>query len=215
GFPNRSFKVELLRDDRILETRDVIPDTNGVARLSIKVKAPEKGEQRYVFRAPAQPEEGDTANNERAVFLRSVGAKVRVLVAEGQPHWDTKFLVQGLKRDPNVDLTAVYRLNAQRNVAVLTSTGAETRVERDLFPRTAEAMNAFDIIVLGRGAEAFFDNTTENLLTDFTAKRGGSVVFARGKPYGGRFQPLAKLEPVAWGTGNSAGVKLKPTEAGR
>jgi len=215
GYPNRSFKVELLRDDKVIETREVIPDTDGLARVSVKVKAPDAGEQRYVFRAPPQPEEGDTANNERAVFLRSVGDKVRVLVAEGQPHWDTKFLVQGLKRDPNVDLTAVYRLNAQRHVAVLSSTGAETRVERDLFPRTAEAINAFDVIVLGRGAEAFFDNTTENLLTDFTAKRGGSVVFARGKPYGGRFQPLAKFEPVAWGDGNTPSVKLKPTEAGR
>lgn len=215
GYPNRSFKVELLRDDKVIETCEVIPDTNGLARVSVKVKAPDAGEQRYVFRAPPQPEEGDTANNERAVFLRSVGDKVRVLVAEGQPHWDTKFLVQGLKRDPNVDLTAVYRLNAQRHVAVLSSTGAETRVERDLFPRTAGAMNAFDVIVLGRGAEAFFDNTTENLLTDFTAKRGGSVVFARGKPYGGRFQPLAKFEPVAWGDGVTPTVKLRPTEAGR
>ena len=215
GYPNRSFKVELLRDDKVIESREVIPDTNGTARVSVKVKAPDAGEQRYAFRVPPQPEEGDTANNERAVFLRSVGEKVRVLVAEGQPHWDTKFLVQGLKRDPNVDLTAVYRLNAQRHVAILSSTGAESRVERDLFPRTAEAMNAFDVIVLGRGAEAFFDNTTENLLTDFTAKRGGSVVFARGKPYGGRFQPLAKFEPLAWGSGSTPSVKLKPTEAGR
>ncbi|HXJ56294.1 MAG TPA: hypothetical protein VNU68_06480 [Verrucomicrobiae bacterium] len=215
GYPNRSFKVELLRDDKVIESREVIPDTNGTARVSLKVKAPDAGEQRYVFRVPPQPEEGDTANNDRAVFLRSVGDKVRVLVAEGQPHWDTKFLVQGLKRDPNVDLTAVYRLNAQRHVAIISSTGAETRVEHDLFPRTAEAMNAFDVIVLGRGAEAFFDNTTEDLLTDFTAKRGGSVVFARGKPYGGRFQPLAKFEPVAWGSGSTPSVKLKPTEAGR
>ena len=215
GYPNRSFKVELLKDDKPVETREIVPDTNGVARIAVRVKAPESGEQRYVFRVAEQPEEGDTANNERAVFLRSVGEKVRVLVAEGQPHWDTKFLVQSLKRDPNVDLTAVYRLNAARHVAVLSSTGAETRVEQDLFPRNAAAMNQFDVIVLGRGADAFFDNSSEALLTDFVSKRGGSVVFARGKPYGGRFQPLAKLEPVAWGNGVASGVKLRPTEAGR
>src|SRR5262249_10504090 len=43
----------------------------------------------------------------------------------------------------------------------------------------------------------------------------GSLVFARGKPYGGRFQPLAKLEPVAWGNGLAPAVRLRPTEAGR
>ncbi len=215
GYPNRSFKVDLLQDEKVVGTKEVLPDTHGVARISLHVKAPDAGEQRYVFRVPAEPDEVDTANNEHAVFLRTVGHKVRVLVVEGQPYWDTKFLVQSLKNNTNVDLTAVYRLNATRYVAVVSTRGGETRTEQDLFPRTADAMNAFDVIVLGREAEAFFDNQTEALLTDFVAKRGGSLVFARGKPYGGRFQALAKFEPLAWGSGVTSGVKLRPTEAGR
>jgi hypothetical protein len=215
GYPNRSFKVELLKDDRVVETKEILPASNGVARVSMRVQAPGSGEQRYVFRTPAQPDEADAANNEHAVFLRSVGAKVRVLVAEGQPYWDTKFLVQSFKRNTNVDLTAVYRLNAARHVAVVSGAGGEMRSEQDLFPRTAAAMNAFDIIVLGREAETFFDDKTEGLLTDFVAKRGGSLVFARGKAYGGRFQGLSKFEPVAWGAGVAADVKLRPTDAGR
>ena len=84
GYPNRSFKVEVLKDDKSIETKEVVPDTNGLARIAVRVKAPEAGEQRYVFRVAPQPEEADAANNERAVFLRSVGEKVRVLVAEGR-----------------------------------------------------------------------------------------------------------------------------------
>ena len=215
GYPNRSFRVEILQGNKLLESRETLPDTNGVARVTARVKAPEGGEQRYVFRVAAQPEEADTANNERAIFLRSVGDKVRVLVAEGQPHWDTKFLVQSLKRAAHVALTAVYRLNAARHLTVVSSVGNETRLEQDLFPRTAQAMNAYDVIILGRGAEGFFDAQTEALLTEFVSRRGGSLVFARGKPYGGRFQPLAKLEPVAWGAGLTPAAKMRPTEAGR
>jgi hypothetical protein len=215
GYPNRSFNVEILRDDKVVETKEVLPDANGTARVSLRVMAPGAGEQRYVFRVPPQPEEADTANNERAIFLRSVGERVRVLVAEGQPHWDTKFLVQSLKRNPNVDVTAVYRLNATRNVAVVSAMGTEGRFEQDLFPRTQQEMNIYDVILLGRGAEGFFDSQTETLLSEFVSHRAGSLVFARGKPYGGRFQPLAKLEPVAWGAGSTPAVKLKPTDAGR
>jgi hypothetical protein len=76
-------------------------------------------------------------------------------------------------------------------------------------------MNTFDVIVLGRGAEGFFDAQTETLLSEFVARRGGSLLFARGKPYGGRFQPLSKLEPVAWGNGVTPAVKMRPTGAGR
>jgi hypothetical protein len=215
GYPNRSFKVDILRGDQLIDTKEVLPDTNGTARVSVRVTAPAAGEQRYVFRVPPQPEEADTANNERAVFLRSVGAKVRVLVAEGQPSWDTKFLVQALKRDPNVDLTAVYHLNATRNLTIVSTLGNEERFEVDLFPRTQDQMDQWDVIVLGRGAEGFFDAQTEGLLSDFVSRRGGSLVFARGKAYGGRFQPLAKLEPVAWGSGAAPTVKMRPTEAGR
>jgi len=49
------------------------------------------------------------------VFVRVVGQKMRVLLAEGQPGWDTKFLVQCLKRNPRVELTAAYRLNDRRD----------------------------------------------------------------------------------------------------
>lgn len=215
GYPNRSFKVDLLANGKVIETKEFLPDTNGIARISMRVKAPSSGEQRYEFRVPPEPEEVDTANNERSVFLRSVGNKVRVLVAEGQPSWDTKFLVQTLKHNTNVDLTVVYRLNASRYVAVVSRTGSEKRSEKDLFPRTADAMNAFDVIILGREADAFFDKNTEALLTDFVDKRGGSLVFSRGKPYGGRFQSLAKFEPLAWGDGVVSDVKLHPTASGR
>jgi hypothetical protein len=215
GYPNRSFRVEALREDKVIESRELVPDTNGMARMVLHVQAPPAGEQRYLFRVPAEPDEADSANNERAIFVRTIGEKVRVLVAEGQPHWDTKFLVQSLKRDSHIDLTAVYRLNANRHMTILSLGGNETRAETDLFPRDQKSIDNFDVIVLGRGAEGFFDAKTEAMLTEFISRRGGSIVFARGKPYGGRFQPLAKFEPVAWGSGLAAAAKMRPTEAGR
>jgi hypothetical protein len=215
GYPNRSFRVELLNDGKPVESRDVLPDTNGVARIVFHVRAPASGEARFVVRAPPLPDEADASNNERPLFLRAVGEKVRVLVAEGQPHWDTKFLVQSLKRDARVELTAVYRLNAARHVALVSSNANETRVDRDLFPRDAAAMDQFDVIVLGREAESFFDASTEALLTEFVARRGGSLILARGKPYGGRFPALAKLEPLVWGSGATLQARFQPTDAGR
>jgi hypothetical protein len=215
GYSNRSFKVDVLKDDAVIETKEVLPDTRGLGRITARVKAPDSGEYRYVFRVKPEPDDADTSNNERAVFLRSVGEKVRVLIVEGQPHWDTKFLVQSLKRDDHVELTCLYRLNASRYLSIVSVAGTETRVEKDIFPRTADAMNVFDVIILGRGAESFFDPSTENLLTEFAARHGGSIIFGRGKAYGGRFQALAKLEPVAWGEGSITGPRLKITEAGR
>jgi len=214
GYENRSFRVEVLRGGKVIDACEVLPGPDGSAPITATVLAPEGGEDRILFRAVPDEGEADIHNNERAVFLRVVGDKVRVLVVEGQPHWDTKFLVQCLKRDEHVDLTAVSRLGPDRYFAVVSAMGEEKREERNLFPRTAEAMLKYDVIIFGRGCETFFEPGTEEHLTEFVARRGGGVVFARGRPYGGRFTALAKFEPIAWDDGVTSRVRLEPTAAG-
>ena len=62
-------------------------------------------------------------------------------------------------------------------------------------------MNSYDVVVLGRGAEVFFDAQTESLLGEFVSRRGGSLVFARGKAYGGRMQGFGEIrlgEPLQY-----------------
>jgi len=85
-----------------------------------------------------------------------------------------------------------------------------------MFPRTASDMNAYDVIVLGRGCEHFLDPSGQagELLTGFVATRGGGLIFARGQPYTGTCEPLAKLEPVAWGTGIQSPVRPRLTPEG-
>ncbi len=213
GYDDRAFAVEVLCDGAQVARLEVAPGAAGSAPVRVKVTAPDQGERRYVFGVAPEPGEAEADNNEVSLFVRAVGAKVRVLVAEGQPHWDTKFLVQSLLRNPRVDLTAIYRLSKERQFAVVSEGGAARREEKDLFPRTADAFAAFDVVILGRLCDAFFDETTDALLGEFVGRHGGSVIFSRGKSYGGHFQALAKLEPVVWGPGVVHGVKLVPPSA--
>jgi hypothetical protein len=211
GFEHRTFAVELLRDDEVVQRFEVNPQQDD-GRVHAIVTAPEVGEQRYSFRAVPVAGEADTQNNQRSIFVRSVGDKVRVFLAEGQPHWDTKFLVQTLKRSDRVELTAVYRLGPDRQFAVVTSSGDEQRKRGDFFPRAQDDYGAYDVLIFGRGCETFFDDQTEPLLTQFVAERGGGLVFSRGKSYGGRFTPLAKFEPIVWGRGAAQAVALVPKD---
>jgi len=214
GYEDRVLTVELLSGGKVIQKEEATPGPAGEAPVRFRVTAPEKGESQYTFRVAPVEGESDERNNERSLFLRVVGNKVRVLVVEGQPHWDTKFLVQSLKRNPNVDLTALYRLGKDRQFAVVSSGGEDRREERDLFPRTGEDFRAFDVIVLGKECEPFFDEKTGELLTDFVSRHGGGLVFSRGKSHGGRLQALSRLDPVSWGTGFSHAVRLVPTELG-
>lgn len=214
GYSDRSFRVDLLKDGAIFKSKEVLPGYGQSAQVSFQITAPESGEHRYVFQIDPQEGEADTQNNERSVFLRVVGEKVRVLLIEGQPHWDTKFLVQTLKRHERVDLTAIYRLGPKRYSAIVSQQGKFRREETNLFPKTARELFNYDICIFGRNCETFFNNKTEEMVTDFVSKRGGGLVFSRGKPYGGRFYPLAKLEPVVWGDSIDQHINMKITNEG-
>ena len=139
---------------------------------------------------PPQPEEADTANNERAVFLRSVGEKVRVLVAEGQPHWDTKFLVQSLKRDPNVDLTAVYRLNAEPPRGRGLHAGQRGARGAGPVPAHASRDGRLRRHRAGPRRRRLFRRQTETLLTEFVSR-------ARRQPGLRPRQTLRRAVPAA------------------
>ncbi len=207
GFEHQIFTLELLQDDRVIQRFEVNPQQDG-GSVTATVTAPDTGEQRFTFRAVPESGEADTQNNQRSIYVRSVGDKVRVFLAEGQPHWDTKFLVQSLKRNDRVELTAVYRIGPDRQFAVFSVGDDQRREHGDYFPRTLDDWLKYDVVIMGRGCEAFFDDDTDRLLTEFVARRGGGLIFNRGKSYGGRFRSLAKFEPVVWGRQSTQSVTL-------
>ena len=127
------------------------------------------------------------------------------------------FWCSALRRNTNVDLTAVYRLNATRH-----RRGRLRHRRRDAhgagpFPahrRRDEQLMTSSCWAARR--RRFLTTNTESLLNDFVNRRGGSVVFARGKPYGGRFQPLAEFRAGGLGrAAQPAPSSLRPTDAGR
>lgn len=215
GYDRRSFKVTLLKDGVEIKHQQILPNAEGVAPVVFRLKAPAKGEHRYALRVAAQPGEADTVNNERGIFVRVVGTRVKVLLAESEPHWDTKFMVHTLRKHDRIDLTAIYRLGAEQFSAIVTRKGDFHRETTNLFPSTRESLFDYDVCILGRGCESFFNTETEAALADFVAMRGGGLIFSRGKPYNGRFTALAQLEPVVWGQGSTEVGKVDVTRSGR
>ncbi len=69
---------------------------------------------RYEIHAETPSEEVTTVNNTAAVLVRVIDEPVRVLLLEGQPYWDTKFLIRTLAADPSVELTSVVRMTEGR-----------------------------------------------------------------------------------------------------
>jgi hypothetical protein len=195
---------------------DVDFEGKGTAAIDVPVLHDEPGAYDYRVWIDAVPGEADTANNSQPVFIEVTAKRLRVLVLEGQPYWDTKFLAHALRRDPRIELTQVTQVTPQRREVLVSREGAEAEA-----PATLEALGAFDVIVLGRGIENVLDERTVTRLPRYVSERGGRLVFARGRAYDtdspaglAAAEALGVVEPVVFGRGTLRDRRIELEPAG-
>lgn len=177
----------------------IVPDRTGYASYKLQV-APWEGEN-------------DVRNNESAFEINALDRKIRVLLVEGVPSWDSKFLGQHLRKQPNMEVTAVYRTAPERFFKT-DPAGVPQSETKAIFPDTAAELGAYDIVVFGKGAEYFLTPGRIAALKAFVSDQGGSIVFARGRPYADEGGGLEDLEPVEWGGSSSVDSRMMPRGEG-
>lgn len=189
-----------------------------VVEVQLPITHEEEGEYEYEIEVETVDGEAETTNNAQTVFAHVQKRRIRVLVLEGQPYWDSKFLAQSLRKDERVELTQITQLSADKRETII------TRVEGDssTLPTTAEGWSEYDVVVLGQAIENILDADSADHLAGFVGDHGGSVIFARGTPCNietpeGQAvgDKIAPLEPVVWGAGFVDKSTITPTPAGR
>jgi hypothetical protein len=135
--------------------------------------------------------------------------RLNVMMLEGEPYWDTKFLSHLLRAQTNISMTAVFRVAEDKFFKVATDADMASS-DTDVFPGSAEELAKYDLVVLGRGTEYFIDADRAQLLMDFVKHRGGCLFFARGKSYEGSHSLLQELEPMTWGQPVQSDFSLRP-----
>ena len=149
-------------------------DTPAFVEFPVSREVP--GLYRYDVEVSTHPREIVRANNKKVFFLRVIDTPIRVLVLEGKPYWDFKFLLRELASDPGVSLTGGVRLKAGkvilRELMPVADEGKEDVPEEKVSILTDassllgsySALKDYHVIVLGREADAFLTpKALENL----------------------------------------------------
>lgn len=196
-------RLHVRQADQIIH-RDVAFGSERVRIFDFPVEHKDPGTYEYQVSVDPVVDEIETANNTMSVFLRVIKGRYKVLLLECQPYWDTKFLAQSLRRDPQIDLTQISQLAPQRAQKIVTRSDA---TEASI-PASVDQWAPYDVVILGRGLEQVLSVDAAKQLVEYVSHRGGRVVFARGQAYdpdttAGRTlgRELAVLEPVVWGRG--------------
>lgn len=167
GFEGRSVSVELREGDRVFDRQEVVLREGEQQQLELTFDAKEPGAHYLAVVVPPQPEEPKYlhSNNQGRVFVRVTEEKLRVLLVEGLPRWDFRFLKNAMRRDagltghadsgPDIVLEAEWRRQAQV-------------VQTRALPATEEELAWYHVVILG-------DASPRLLTPEFLALLGKAV----------------------------------------
>lgn len=183
--PLRTVPFDFPVEDLVARARPREPQ--GIERLHLPL----------AFRAHVLPIEGEREprNNTAEFHLYAVLQRRRVLLLDGRPRWETRYLRNLLDRDEQWE---VHTLLADRgsDVSAWPRGSGPGR-----FPADRESLYAYDLVVFGEVPRQFLKMEELEWIRDFVGRRGGGILLLDGRR--GHVAtyvdtPLAPLFPVDW-----------------
>jgi hypothetical protein len=180
---------------------------------AFEIKAP-PASAHWTIETPIITGEARSSNNTSAINIRVLESKTRVFLVEGAPYWDSKFLAQLLRQQPQMDVQSVHRLSDERYFRIDSGDNQNQETKQPVFPNTLDELSRFDLIVFGKNIDSFLTPERAEILRAYVRDRGGAVLFSRGKPSTTSLAALEPLEPVVWAATSAAEFRFTPTRDG-
>ncbi|RCS54089.1 VWA domain-containing protein [Bremerella cremea] len=141
----QTVKLTLKREGEEIESREIQLAGGETVEEFFQVSQEEPGLYRYEIAAETLHDEVTELNNQATLLLRVVDQPVSVLLLEGKPYWDTKFLIRTLASDPSVELTSVVQMAPgrflERKIARSEAENENAPAEEGSEPSSAEQAN--------------------------------------------------------------------------
>jgi hypothetical protein len=202
--PGQPFTVEILSGDEVLWSSRQVTVGGGVVRkvafdfpaekaVSLaESDSPEGLTQNQLplamrARVVGLAEDLEDRNNQHAFQVRAVTGKRKMLILAGRARWDLRYIDTLFTRDPRWEVTSLMGGPAAGRVW-------ERADEGEAFPKTRDALMAYDVVVLGELPGDTLNETELGWLYDFVAKRAGGLIALDGRR--GHFLDYAQT-PIA------------------
>jgi len=135
------------------------------------------------------------ANNSRTVSLHLLTRKRKVLILDGRPRWETRYLHNHFDRDERWEVSAAFDDFKDGLSATM----------QEVFPKKTEDLLAYDLIVLGDVRPDALSTEQQSMIVEFVEKRGGGLILVDGQRrhlQAWEKTKAAALMPVSWSPSN-------------
>jgi len=190
---NEKLQVELLDNEAVVD-RQTLNVASEVfdSRVQLRWKAAHLGKHNLAVRVVPVSDERTEENNAAKADIHVMEDKIRVLVADNFPRWETRYLLNLFKRDDRVVFDQLL-FEPQPNKA---------EGVRAAFPVSLEEWSRYRVVVLGDLLPIQLTAEHQRLLRDYVTEAGGNLIIVAGKdamPGAYLNQPLGSILPVQAG----------------
>lgn len=209
GFPNADAVVKLVDDQgAVLDRKQVTFGTDEEdLRVQLTTRVERAGEHR--FEISIDPMEGElfTENNREWITVDVFSGDLDVLLVDGWPRWETRYLTNLLRRDADIDHREILFAPEPDTVwpGLITS---------------ADRLHEFEVIIIGEVGPEYL-GVAEIAALESYVNEGGNLVIIAGKefmPTAYNGSRLADILPVYLDRERLQGdlpLQLQPTASGR
>ena len=210
GCQNESLTIDLLREGEMVEQKRIETGTQPFHNIEFMVREESAGQFEYALRVHQVSKEVSTENNLAVSYLNVLDEKIKALLIEGEPYWDTTFLRRSLARNDKLDVDALVRFTPNRTRAIRSN---EKRKDEPLdTPQTVADFTPYRVVILGREVETILGEVGLKSLEEWVDQEGGIVLFSRGRAWSGTAK--SDLEPIEWSSDQTSETQVEITSGG-
>jgi hypothetical protein len=179
GLDGQPAKVVLRRDGDskpVAEASIVLPAAGKTISVQLTDWPTKAGEVTYVVEIAPRDEETNKKNNSQTRKVSVRDEKIRVLLAEGYPNYEFRFLKTLLERDRSVQLST-YLQDADPEYAEQDKTALRS------FPVNRDDLLAYDVVIIGDLDPRLLPQSVWQNVRAFVSDKGGGAVFIAGPKF--------------------------------
>ncbi|VAX41899.1 hypothetical protein MNBD_PLANCTO02-2705 [hydrothermal vent metagenome] len=188
GYSGKKMTVTLrnANSKTVLKTKTIDISKDGTPlKVEIPYAPPLPGEYDYTLEVTGALNESDKTNNFQTRHVSVRQEKIRVLLADGYPRYEFRFLQHLLERDKTIILHTVLQ-DADLEYAVEDGTALEH------FPIKREDLFRYDVIIMGDINLEYLSAGVLKNLRDFVRESGGGLISIAGM----YFNPMTYRETL-------------------
>jgi len=189
GFTNQKITIKLTSNNEILDSKTLEPTSVSQQLVEFDFKELRPGRQSYRIEVEQLEGEVMLSNNEKDIDVNILGDRIKTLLIEEFPRWESRYAVMMLNRDPRIDLTAIFIASTPNGRLPQGPTG---------FPNDLDGLHAYHILVLGDVNPRHFNREQLESIKNFVFEGGTLMVIAGSQhmPQSYLQTPLVEVLPL-------------------